>query len=527
MEAISEQALDALAAAARRAAEEPDLGTALKALAEAASEAAEADTVVIRLADEDGRLVAHTIAARSEAVGAELQGSSFPLAELPNVEASGDALPEAVRRAAKRTRAADALLLPVWAGGTPLGSLELLRAQRPFASQEVLAARLAASHLALVLRALKDTNGAGAPFARALVLAGDALAAGLDHARAAGEVVRVAAGAAGAEAALLWRAEERGALEVLASEGALDSLEPFSRSAERALAEHEQVRIEPEAGEPGRSVATLTLGQPPVGVLQLVYAAGAAPSPGEVDRLATFAVRAAQALRAGERAREMSLELERTQALLAVVIQAIAELSLCHTLETVVARVSELLGSDRVAVYLREGARLRPEAGSGAAGRELAVAERLLELAFGPLRAQGMLHITDAAADLRLAPVREAIGEAGIEAALAIPLVAREELIGLLTAYLPRGGELSESESSLLAAVTSQLSVAVQNADLHEKTERSQRSSRRNAMQRGRRPGSSEPSTRSRASSRRASRSTPRSGPSRRPRSTCSRRTRP
>ena len=48
MEAISEQALDALAAAARRAAEEPDLGTALKALAEAASEAAEADTVVIR-----------------------------------------------------------------------------------------------------------------------------------------------------------------------------------------------------------------------------------------------------------------------------------------------------------------------------------------------------------------------------------------------------------------------------------------------------------------------------------------------
>ena len=36
-------------------------------------------------------------------------------------------------------------------------------------------------------------------------------------------------------------------------------------------------------------------------------------------------------------------------------------------------------------------------------GSELAVAERLLELAFGPLRAQGMLHVSDAQADLRLA----------------------------------------------------------------------------------------------------------------------------
>src|SRR5438128_3899197 len=237
MDASSEQALDALAAAARRAAEEPDLGVALKALAEAASEAAEADTVVIRLADEDGRLVAHTIAARSEAVGAELQGSSFPLSALPKEEASGDALPEPVRREARRTHAADVLLLPVWAGSKPLGSIELLRAHRPFAPREILAARLAASHLGLVLRTLRDANGAGAPLARALVLAGDALAAGLDHARAAGAVVRIAAGAAGAEAALLWRGGERGAMEVLASTGALDSLEPLSRAAERALAE--------------------------------------------------------------------------------------------------------------------------------------------------------------------------------------------------------------------------------------------------------------------------------------------------
>ena len=55
---------------------------------------------------------------------------------------------------------------------------------------------------------------------------------------------------------------------------------------------------------------------------------------------------------------------------------------------------------------------------------------------------------------------------------LAVPLVAREELIGLLAAYLPRGRELAVNESSLLGALASQLAVAVQNAQLHERTER-------------------------------------------------------
>ena len=68
--------------------------------------------------------------------------------------------------------------------------------------------------------------------------------------------------------------------------------------------------------------------------------------------------------------------------------------------------------------------------------------------------------------------MNEAVGEAQIDAVLAVPLVAREELIGLLAVYLPRGRELSANESSLLAALASQLAVAVQNAQLHERTER-------------------------------------------------------
>ena len=232
--------------------------------------------------------------------------------------------------------------------------------------------------------------------------------------------------------------------------------------------EHEPVRVE---AVKGRTVATLTLGQPPLGILQLAFGPGSSPSRRDVDRLATFAVRAAQALRAGERARATSLELERSDALLTVLGQAVAELSLAHTLETAVAGVSKLLRADRVAIYLGDANRLRPEAGSGA-DAELAVAERLLELAFGPLRAQGVLHVPDAQADVRLAPVRAAVAEAQIDAALAVPLVAGEELVGLLAVYLPRGREVEASEGTLLSALAAQLAVAAQNAELHERTER-------------------------------------------------------
>ena len=473
MDGISEQGLEALAAAGRRAAGESGLDEALEALGQAAVEVTGADAAAIRVADEEGVLAVRAVISRSEALAAELAGSSFPVAELPEGELSSERLPEAVRRAARLIRAGGVLLLPAGAGGQPLGSLELFRAVRQFESGEIGGAHLAAAHLGLVLRAFGAGNGSPATVVSSeatLSLAGDALAAGLDQARSAEEVVRVAARATGAEGALLWSADEDGALELLATAGSPDAQAAAPSLAGLVPSEREPIRL--EAVTNGGTVATLGLGQPPLGVLQLVFAKGISPSQRELERLGTFSVRAAQALRAGKRARETSLELERAQALLAVIGQAIAELSLAHTLRTAIARVSELLGADRVAVYLSDGSRLRAATGRDLSWAELMVAERLLELAFGPLRAQGMLHIPDAQADLRLAPVREAVAEAGIDAALAVPLVAREELVGLLAAYLPRGRELSVNESSLLAALANQLAVAAQNAQLHERTER-------------------------------------------------------
>jgi serine phosphatase RsbU (regulator of sigma subunit) len=292
--------------------------------------------------------------------------------------------------------------------------------------------------------------------------------------RTADEITRFAREATGALAGLLWRRSPEGTLELVASVGTVlpgDALLPAAAAAERALLGRQAVRVERIDDHPGLATlsATLQLGQPPIGALQLLFSPGSEPSDVCLATLATFGVRAAHALRASFQARTMALELERTRALLAVVGQAISELSLAHTLETAVARVGELLEADRLGVYLRDDDRLYAAAGIGLAGPHVLLANRLLELSLGPFRSRGMLVIQDVASDPRLAGVGDAAAEAGIEAAIAVPLLAGRDVIGLLGVFPTRGRMLTENESALLSALAVQLAVAVQNAQLHER----------------------------------------------------------
>src|SRR5262249_8883645 len=140
MDDITDHALDTLAAAGLRAAGRHGLDEALQDVADAVVEVTGADAAAIRVVDNDLRLSVRAVATASEALAAELAGSSFALDELPAQPASSDGLPDAVRRAARRARAADVLLIPVRADGAPLGSLELLRTARPFDESEAAAA---------------------------------------------------------------------------------------------------------------------------------------------------------------------------------------------------------------------------------------------------------------------------------------------------------------------------------------------------------------------------------------------------
>ncbi|HUZ98534.1 MAG TPA: SpoIIE family protein phosphatase [Gaiellaceae bacterium] len=471
---ISIDALAALARAVRDAAGRPSLAPALQDVADAARVATGADVALVRVVSAD-RLETAAVAG-SAALAAELEGDRIHAAELPDLRVDLlDEAPPGVRRVAARTGADSILVLPVRLDGTT-AVLELYRAG-PFSPSERLAAELTAGQVALVLRAFAPGPSTGAGVARhALDLAGDALAAALHETAPAGEVVRLAAGVVGAPVALLWQRAEGDALELVGSHG-LDPAIGLGDAAEAAAAAlRNGGAIQALASDrlpAGCGVSTtLALGEPPVGFLQLLFASGAEPNAEQLGRLTTFGVRAAHVLRSGARIRELEQELQLSRALLAVVGQATAELSLTHTLETAVVRIAELLDVERVAVYLRVAEdRLIAAAGAGLSGPHSRVAERLLDLGIGPARRRRpLVEVSDTVTDLRLVDVRDAAREAGIDAALAVPLLVRDDVIGLLAVYPERGRPVSASESALLTALASQLAVAVQNAQLHERT---------------------------------------------------------
>ena len=260
----------------------------------------------------------------------------------------------------------------------------MLRSGEPFAENDVSLAESAAAQAALVLAAeLGSVGDTEARRERELALAGEALA--LASGGSAGQLVQIAAEAGGASGAVLWRAAD-GDVLTLAAEVTVDQarIPELEQAAADMLESRAPVAVE-------GSVASVRLGEPPLGVLQLVFDGGAEPVNGSAGPLATFGVRAAQAIRANEALVETEAELERTRALLAVIGQAIAQLSLSHTLETAVERIAELLGVERVAVYLLDGGRLQPVAGRGLAGPHARVGDSLLSLALGPLRGRQAL----------------------------------------------------------------------------------------------------------------------------------------
>jgi len=453
-----------------------ELDRALGAIVKRTAELAGADVVVARLADERGALVAHAVHAASESVRAELESSRIEADALSVEEQPGvEHLPRPLQLVARRLAAAGALQVPVRDDGTVVGSLELLRSRSGFDERELGFARAAADEVALARRAFELAEaGRGAP--DPLELAGDALAATADETQAAGQVAALAAGATGAVACLLWSYGDD-ELVLMASAGADASAAATATSAalERARTSRAPVTVEALEGGPG-GVVTLQLGEPPLGALQLLF--DEQPPETLLPGLATFAVRAAHALRVGEQRRYLAAELERTRALLTIVGQAIAELSLSHTLETAVERVRELLVSERLAVYLLDGERLETAAEHGLTGPHVRVGERLLALALGPARGRGLVLVPDSA-DERLSPVRGALEELGIEAALGVPLRAGEDLIGLLAVYPERGRTLTGNEEALLRALAAQLAVAVQNAQLHEGAKRARDEAKR------------------------------------------------
>ncbi len=473
---LTVESLDALSRVSGLLAAGAPLPAVAAAVAESSVHAARAEVAVVRVLDPgEGTLRVRAVAPAASALAAELEGSRLPLDEVPADTVFETALlPDGVRGVARRVGASAALFAPARAGDRLVGSLELLRSGEPFGPAEHAVARLAAAQLAVAAGGSGPAAAVEDAAVAALELAGEALAAGVEEERAADEIVRIAAAATRAAAAALWLLGPP--LRLVAREGVAPGdprLEHARELAERAVEAWQPLAVEDGDGLPADAAAsvTLRLGAPPLGALQLFYAAGTVPSQAELRRLTSFVVRGAHALRASGKARDLGVELERTRALLAVVGQAIAQLSLAHTLETAVEQICERLSIERVGIYLREGDALLPAAGRGVPETEGALAERLLELALGAYRARGLVVVPAGSSDPTFEPVRSELRAAGLQSAVAVPLRIRGESIGLLAAY-PARGTPSENELQLLESLAGQLAVAVQNARLHEQATR-------------------------------------------------------
>ncbi len=443
-------ALHVLARAGRSLADGAPLDPTLSDLVEAAAHGSGAELAALWLRDRQGTLVARAVWASSSALAAELEGL-----RAESTEAAG---------ALVRDQFEDAVFLTI-----PLdeGVLELARTGSEFDSGAAQIPLLAGELAGLAVQLCENARAPGREGAGALEIAGDALAAVSDEQGAAARIARVAAVASGADGALVWRMRA----DVLEPDGShgLAADEALERDARSVVDGHRTVAVRDD--ELGAQLLTLQLGQPPFGALQLRFPPGRGLEEPGLAQLASFAVRAAHALRASERAREVGYELERSRALLSVVGEAVARLSLSHTLDTAIERVAELLGADRVAVYLREEGRTVVAASRGIEGPHEAIAQALLAASLASRHGGGIVEVDDASFDERLDSARAELAESGIDSALALPLVVGDEPIGVLAVYprLPR--PLSANESALLVALAAQLAVLVQNARLHERAQ--------------------------------------------------------
>jgi serine phosphatase RsbU (regulator of sigma subunit)/uncharacterized protein YigA (DUF484 family) len=471
---VESMGVEALAAAAARLLDAGLGGSALGALVEAVATATGSDVAIARtVSGSSGDLVARAVFSASPALAAELEGTRVPPGALPDGE--GDVviaeLPEPLRRVAERARASVVRFYPLLVDGRPVATLELVRGE-PLSAREQMLGRLAAAHVGIAARLERDAAVNRARDGRtSLQLFGEALAAGADETETAEHIVRLATEATGAAGAALWRIEPDAGPTFLADFG-LAGTGPRGEAVEEALAALEErprgIVARTSEGPDGGHTATVPLGEPPVGALQLHFEKGG-PVEGDLELLSPFAARAALALRRSRRVGLISRALRRSQTVIGVVSQAIAQLSLSHTLETAVERIAELTGSGHVAIYLREGERLTSAASRGLAGAETDLAERLLDLALGPFRGRGYVFIEDMRRDPRLRGLEGAWERIGIRRALFIPLIVHDEVIGALGVFKTRPRPYREGEEGLLLALSSQLAVAVQNARLHER----------------------------------------------------------
>lgn len=184
-------------------------------------------------------------------------------------------------------------------------------------------------------------------------------------------------------------------------------------------------------------------------------------------------------------------ENRRLRALLSFGRRVKAEMDLKALLRLIPRQVCEITGCDGCVVLLRDprSGAVGPLASAGFAPsfeaswleavRQPRVEEPATELD-GALRTRRPAVYADVAADPRLRATRASLLAAGMRSAAAIPLLAEDELLGVLVAYYRQPGDGAIRERDSLAAMGIEVVTAVRNARLYAQTRRDVR--RRDAL---------------------------------------------
>ena len=311
----------------------------------AAAAAAHSDVAIVaRRACARGELEARAVYARAAAVAAELEGSRLrsPTSAARGSRAfalPGTSSPAALAARGAAARAACRPRLPVaWTDG-PRGTLELYSrtddCRRAGVGAGAARRRPSGRLPAACRRHWEGTGTVGRP-GLGLELIGEALAAGADEARRPSRSSVSPSSPPARRAPLLWRVEP---------DGPPASSRPTAGRAPPGLAGSgphrvgcgRAARTSPSVEPDPMTSIVMPLGEPPAGALQLYLRRPRRR--GRVETSRAFAARAARGSSPGRRAAWSQDALRRSQTVIGVVSQAIAQLSLAHTLETAVERI--------------------------------------------------------------------------------------------------------------------------------------------------------------------------------------------
>ncbi len=198
----------------------------------------------------------------------------------------------------------------------------------------------------------------------------------------------------------------------------------------------------------------------------------------EQSLLESFATQAGATLDHARLYAEMAHRLEETRALLEVVEILNSPLDSQHRLELVTSRIAQVCRVDRCSLELTDGERLTPLMAQFADGRrELAMWAAFMESAPRPALAQARalatrrpVIIDDAEGSDQLS--RESVETYRYKSYLAVPLIRRDEAIGVLTLdFMERVTPFQGWQVQLATAIAGQLALALENAELTRQRE--------------------------------------------------------